>query len=108
MRPSRGVCLQLSQSDWDFLGDISNRFGVKKTEFLRLFVQSLKVGEAVRKGKTKVEVGGYGFEFTPEALKSFASQIETITEGFAKDIKVTTTKTRQVAQKRRVETFEMA
>jgi len=108
MRPSKGVCVLLSQSDMDFLGDISNRFGVKKTEFVRLLIQSLKVGDAVRQGKTKIEVGGYGFEFTPQALQSFVSQIETITEGFGKAIKITPCKTRQVAVRRRVQTFEVA
>lgn len=107
MRNGRNISLILSQSDFDYLQDLSNRFGVKKSEFLRLLVQSLKVSEAaMSKKSTSVEVGGYGIEFSPELLQSFVSQIEALYDGFSKAIKVTPVKTRKKARNRRLKGFK--
>ncbi len=107
MRDGRNISLILSQSEFDYLQDLSNRFGVKKSEFLRLLVQSLKVSEAaMSKNPTSVEVGGYGIEFSPELLQSFVSQIEALYEGFSKSIKVTPVKTRERAKNRRLKGFK--
>jgi hypothetical protein len=107
MRQGKTVCIILSDSDFDYLQDLSDRFGVKKSEFLRLLVQSLKVSEAAMTKKgASVEVGGYGIEFSPELLQSFVSQIEALYEGFSKSIKVTPVKTRERAKNRRLKGFK--
>ena len=107
MRDGKNISVILSKSDFDYLQDLSNRLGVKKSEFLRLIVQSLKVSEAAMSKKaTSVEVGGYGIEFSPELLQSFVSQIEALYEGFSKSIKVTPVKTRERAKNRRLKGFK--
>jgi hypothetical protein len=107
MRTGVSVTLILSKSDFDYLQDLADRFGVKKSEFLRLLIQSLKVSEAAMTKKgTSVEIGGYGFEFSPELLQSFVTQIEALYEGYSKSIKVTPVKTRQRAQNRRLTGFK--
>ena len=107
MRKSINVSLFLSQSDFDYLQSLSDRFGVKKSEFLRLLIQSLKVSEAAMSKKSaSVEVGGYGIEFSTEALHSFVGQIEALYEGFSKSIKVTPVKTKIKARNRRLKGFK--
>jgi hypothetical protein len=106
MRHGKTVTLILSESDFDFLQSISDRFGVKKSEFLRLFIQGLKVSEATfSKQGTKVEVGGYGIEFSPEHIESFVKQLEAVFEGFSENVKVTPIKTPQKPKKRRIKPF---
>lgn len=107
MRHGRTVHLILSESDFDFLQGISDQFGIKKSEFLRLLIQGLRVGEsAMNKEGAKVEIGGYGLEFSQEYLESFVRQIEPILEGFGKGVKVTTQKTAQKPKKRRKMPFK--
>jgi hypothetical protein len=107
MRAGVSVSLILSQSDFDYLQDLANRFGIRKSEFLRLLIQSLKVSEAAMTKKgTSVEVGGYGIEFSPELLQSFVSQIEALLDGFSKSIKVTPVKTKKRARNRRLTGFK--
>jgi hypothetical protein len=107
MRQGINVSVVLSKSDYNYLQDLSNRFGVKKSEFLRLLIQSLKVSEAAMTKKgTSVEIGGYGIEFSPELLQSFVTQIEALYEGYSKSIKVTYQKTQQTATKRRLKGFK--
>ena len=102
MRHGKNVSLILSESDFDFLQTISNRFGVKKSEFLRLLIQGLKVGEsALTNQGAKVEVGGYGIEFSQEELESFVKELEPILEGLGKGVKVTPVQTRQKAKNSR-------
>lgn len=106
MRQGRRVSVILSPSDFAYLQDISDRFGVKKSEFVRLFIQGLKVGELADKGKGGVvEVGGYGYEFSPELLKSFVSQLETLFEGVSKDVKVVSKKTKVRGNNRLIDAF---
>jgi predicted KAP-like P-loop ATPase len=89
------VSLILSKSDYSYLQDISSRFGLKKSEFLRILIQSLKVCEACTTHQgTSVEVGGYGYEFSPQLLQSFVSEIETLIDGYSKSIRVTPVKTK--------------
>jgi hypothetical protein len=96
MRHGKSVSLILSESDFNFLQSISNQFGVKKSEFLRLLIQGLKVGEsAMSKQGAKVEVGGYGLEFSQEDLELFVKQLEPILEGLGKGVKISPVKTRQ-------------
>jgi len=103
MRDATMVSLLLSNSDFKYLQDISNRFGLKKSEFLRLLIQSLKISEAVATKKgTEVQVGGYGIEFSPETLQSFAEQIEALFEGVGKGIKITYVKTKAKPKKSRM------
>lgn len=107
MRQGKNVSVILSDNDFDYLQDLSDRFGVRKSEFLRLIVQSLKISEAsMNKKATSVEVGGYGIEFSPELLQSFVSQIEALYEGFSKSIKITPVKTRIKPTKRRIKSFK--
>jgi hypothetical protein len=107
MRHGINVSVFLSKSDFDYLQDLSNRFGVKKSEFLRLLIQSLKISEAAMSKKgASVEVGGYGIEFSPELLQSFVTQIEALLDGFSKSVKVTYHKTRQTAHNRRLKGFK--
>ena len=107
MRHGRTVNLILSESDFEFLRQISDRFGIKRSEFLRLLIQGLRVGEsAMNKEGAKVEIGGYGFEFSNEYLESFIGQIEPILEGFGKGVKITTQKTTQKPKKRRKTPFK--
>ena len=107
MRHGINVSVVLSKSDWDYLQDLSSRFGVKKSEFIRLLIQSLKVSEAaLTKKSTSVEVGGYGIEFSPELLESFVTQIEALLDGFSKSVKVTYPKTLQTATNLRLKGFK--
>jgi hypothetical protein len=107
MRHGINISVVLSKSDFDYLQDLADRFGVKKSEFLRLLIQSLKISEAAMTKKgTSVEIGGYGIEFSPELLQSFVTQIEALYEGYSKSIKVTYHKTRQTATKRRIKGFK--
>lgn len=106
MRKGKRLSVILSPSDFDYLQDISARFGVAKSEFVRLCIQGLKVGEMAEKGNGGVvEVGGYGIEFSPELLKSFVSQLETLFEGVSKDVKVVAKKTRIKSHKRLIDAF---
>jgi hypothetical protein len=99
MRNAKGVTLLLSESDFNFLQTISDQFGVKKSEFLRLLIQGLRVGEsAMNKQGAKIEVGGYGIEFSQEDLELFVRQLEPILGGFGKGVKVTPVKTRKRAK----------
>lgn len=103
MRDAIMVSLLLSKSDFKYLQDISDRCGLKKSEFLRLLIQSMKIGEAVATKKgTEVQVGGYGIEISPDALQSFAEQIEGLFKGVSKGIKITHVKTKGYPTKRRV------
>lgn len=106
MRQGKKVSVILSPSDFAYLQDISDRFGVKKSEFVRLFIQGLKVGEMAETGKGGVvEVGGYGYEFSPELLKSFVGQLETLFEGVSKDVKVVSKKTKRKGNNRLIDAF---
>jgi hypothetical protein len=107
MRHGINVSVVFSKSDFAYLQDLADRFGVKKSEFLRLLIQSLKISEAAMTKKgTSVEVGGYGIEFSPELLQSFVTQIEALLDGFSKSVKVTYSKTQQIATKRRIKGFK--
>jgi hypothetical protein len=99
MRHFKQVCVPMSESDFNFLQSISDQFQLKKSEFIRLLIQGLKVGEsAMTKQGAKVEVGGYGLEFSQEDLELFVKQLEPILEGLGKGVKVTPVKTRQKAR----------
>jgi predicted transcriptional regulator len=109
-RDYKAVSLKLSQSDFAYLQDLSNRFGIRKSEFLRLLVHSLKIGEAALNNKaTTVKVGGYGYEFRPELIQEFAKRIEDVLEAFSKEIKITPVKTptgMSKAVNRRIKAFK--
>jgi len=108
MRHGRSVNLILSESDYAFLQKMADSAGVKKSEFLRLIVQGLKVGDAIMNNRgAKVEIGGYGFEFSQEYLESFIKQLEPILDHFGNGIKVTTPKTKQRAAKRQIKPLKL-
>jgi hypothetical protein len=110
MRKGINVSLILSESDFDFLERFSSQLGLKKSEFLRLFIQGLKVGEAMNNTRNSkgvnVEVGGYGFEFSQSAMNSFVKQLEPLLEGFSDNVKVNPIKTPKKARNRQIKGFK--
>jgi hypothetical protein len=111
MRKGINISLILSESDYAFLDRFSSDLGLKKSEFLRLFIQGLKVGEAMNNAKTtnkglNVEVGGYGFEFSQSAMNSFVKQLEPLLEGFSDNVKVNPIKTPIRARNRKIKGFK--
>jgi hypothetical protein len=63
MRKFIQVAVPLSKLDNNFLQLFSNKLGIGKSEFLRLFIQALCIGSNKNNDKP-IEIGGYGIDFT--------------------------------------------
>lgn len=84
------LLLNLSDSDMEILNTLSSKQGLKKSEYLRMLLQSLWIAETLKedkRGNFKFEIGGYGYVLEKEFIEEYISQLQGLFEGIEKRIK---------------------
>jgi predicted transcriptional regulator len=70
------ISVRLSKQEYDALENLSNEANVTKSEYLRLIVQGIWIGQQMSEGnKPTVEMGGYGYSFKPEQMEELFKEI---------------------------------
>lgn len=73
------ISVELPVNENTFLQKLSNDCGISKSEYLRLLIQGLylgeQIGEQINKGEKKLEFGGYGFTFKPDEMESLFKEV---------------------------------
>jgi hypothetical protein len=83
------LTVPLSLGEFDFLQKVSDESEISKSEFIRLIVQGMMLGESISNGESqKVDVGGYGFSFQTEEMKMLVQDINDRLDRFLKDVNV--------------------
>jgi hypothetical protein len=79
--------LRLSESDWMMLDTLSKKQGLKKSEYLRLLIQTIYIAETTKpddKGSYKIRFGEYGFTLDKEFIEQYAKELEGFFMGIEK------------------------
>jgi len=83
------LTVPLSLGEFNFLQKVSDESEISKSEFIRLIVQGMMLGESVSNGEIqRVDVGGYGYSFQTEEMKMLVQDINNSLERFLKDVNV--------------------
>ena len=83
------LTVPLSLGEFDFLQRLSDESEISKSEFIRLIVQGMMLGESVSNGENqRIDVGGYGYSFETEDMKMLVQDINSSLERFLKDANV--------------------
>jgi hypothetical protein len=104
------VRLVLSSEDYDTLSEVSNEAGLKRSEYLRLFIQGIRLGRKVEnqiiEGKdVNIEFQGYGFSIPTNVMENLLQSIgETLLQG----VEVTELEPKNNLRKKRMKTDEKA
>lgn len=80
------ISVELPVNENTYLEKLANDCGISKSEYLRLLIQGLCLGEQINKGENKVEFGGYGFTFKPDEMESLFQEVA---QKFANAIDIT-------------------
>jgi hypothetical protein len=69
------ISVELPVNEYTILEKLSNECGISKSEYLRLLIQGIYIGEQVAKGENQVEFGGYGYSFKADEMESLFKEV---------------------------------
>ena len=69
------ISVELSSNEYNILQKLSQDCNISKTEYLRLLIQGIYIGEQVSKGENQVEFGGYGYSFKADEMESLFKEV---------------------------------
>ena len=101
------LTVPLSLGEFNFFQKISDESEISKSEFVRLIVQGMMLGESVSNGENqRLDVGGYGFSFETEDMKMLVQDINDSLERFLKDVNIEPIKGNKNFRVKRIKTRE--
>jgi hypothetical protein len=69
------ISVELPVNEYTILEKLSHECGISKSEYLRLLIQGIYIGEQVAKGENQVEFGGYGYSFKADEMESLFKEV---------------------------------
>lgn len=69
------VSVELSTDEYKAIQKLSDDCGISKSEYLRLLIQGIYIGEQMAKGKKQIEFGGYGYSFKADEMESMFKEV---------------------------------
>lgn len=69
------VSVELSTDEYKAIQKLSDDCGISKSEYLRLLIQGIYIGEQLSNGKKQVVFGGYGYSFKPDEMESLFKEV---------------------------------
>jgi len=89
---NNAILLRLSEEDMIMLNELSQKAGLKNSEYLRLIIQTIYIAETTKvnedkKGNMTFKIGEYGFRLEKEFLEGYAKELEGFFNGIEKRMK---------------------
>lgn len=69
------ISVELPVNEYTILEKLSRDCGISKSEYLRLLIQGIYIGEQIVKGENQVEFGGYGYSFKADEMESLFKEV---------------------------------
>jgi hypothetical protein len=69
------ISVELPVNENTILEKLSRECGISKSEYLRLLIQGIYIGEQVVKGENQVEFGGFGYSFKADEMESLFKEV---------------------------------
>ena len=70
------IGVELSPEEYNAIHKLAEDCGISKSEYLRLLIQGIYIGEQLANGKKKeVVFGGYGYSFKPDEMESLFKEV---------------------------------
>jgi len=84
---NESLLLRLSADDMKILEDLSSKQGLRKSEYIRMLLQTIHIAETTKqdaKGNYKIKNGEYGFMLDKEFIEQYAKELESFFVGIEK------------------------
>ena len=69
------IGVELSPEEYNAIQKLADDCQISKSEYLRLLIQGIYIGEQMAKGKKQVEFGGYGYSFKADEMESLFKEV---------------------------------
>jgi hypothetical protein len=69
------ISVELPVNENTILEKLSRECGISKSEYLRLLIQGIYIGEQVVKGENQVQFGGFGYSFKADEMESLFKEV---------------------------------
>ena len=69
------IGVELSPEEYNAIQKLADDSGISKSEYLRLLIQGIYIGEQLAKGKNNVVFGGYGYSFKPDEMENLFKEV---------------------------------
>ena len=69
------IGVELSPDEYFAIQKLADESGISKSEYLRLLIQGITIGQKIVEGEQVVLFGGYGYSFKPEEMESLFKDI---------------------------------
>lgn len=69
------IGVELSPDEYFAIQKLADESGISKSEYLRLLIQGITIGQKIVQGEQVVQFGGYGYSFKPEEMESLFKDI---------------------------------
>lgn len=89
MAKNESLLLRLSADDMRILEKLSASQGLRKSEYIRMLIQTIHIAESLREdknGNMRFEIGEYGYILEKEFIEQYAKQMETFFMGIEKQM----------------------
>ena len=69
------IGVELSPEEYNAISKLAKDCEISMSEYLRLLIQGIYIGEQVVNGKKQVNFGGYGYSFKPDEMESLFKEV---------------------------------
>jgi hypothetical protein len=68
------IGVELSPDEYLAIQKLADNSGISKSEYLRLLIQGITIGEKLLQGES-VQFGGYGYSFKPDEMENLFKDV---------------------------------
>ena len=69
------IGVELSIEEYNAINKLAQDCEISMSEYLRLLIQGIYIGEQMSKGKKQVEFGGYGYSFKADEMEALFKEV---------------------------------